>query len=428
MVESMGAGSKMFCCKLIKRVTDRRPQITEVDPEAKFWQQRGQCSRFALVNPLFIALMFLVDVVMDCKMAATHYEGGDHKWAAYTLGVIIFSQVFTEILSAIFYHDDLTNEGKTSWLKHFKLRVKPWLCAIHLILCGRFLRCFQIFKTVRLIRRIDEPHEDNCQLYRLYISQLQDSSTLSVVEAFTEEAPQVALQMYILVQKSSLDWTSFANWFILVTIIKSLCLFSFNLLTFVRMLRLGKQDSQLLELFSFASLLHFTWRLSMVASRILALVLYASLYKAMIYAVLCVHLFFSYLLLRGQPNNYFEDGSVKDKFLRFAFTVVSVFCFFPLAGKRTRKWGGPYYLVTFIENSILLLVWYFYSDWKHFSRVMMLMAGWGLFLLGLLSLLLYYGIFHPSFKDQEDVGPCVIPSSTPKLTRQNVILQFESTV
>ena len=44
---------------------------------------------------------------------------------------------------------------------------------------------------MRLIRgiQITDPH--NTQRYRLYISQLQDSSTLGVVEAFTEEAPQV---------------------------------------------------------------------------------------------------------------------------------------------------------------------------------------------------------------------------------------------
>ena len=52
-------------------------------------------------------------------------------------------------------------------------------------------RCVQIFKTVRLIRRIHVIDPDNTQRYRLYISQLQDLSTLGVVEAFTEEAPQV---------------------------------------------------------------------------------------------------------------------------------------------------------------------------------------------------------------------------------------------
>ena len=44
---------------------------------------------------------------------------------------------------------------------------------------------------MRSIRSISGPDKDNRELYRLYISQQVDTSTLSVVEAFTEEAPQV---------------------------------------------------------------------------------------------------------------------------------------------------------------------------------------------------------------------------------------------
>ena len=44
---------------------------------------------------------------------------------------------------------------------------------------------------MRFIRKIQSRDPRNKELYRLYISQRQDSSTLGVVEAFTEEAPQV---------------------------------------------------------------------------------------------------------------------------------------------------------------------------------------------------------------------------------------------
>ena len=54
------------------------------------------------------------------------------------------------------------------------------------------LRYCQIFRTVRLIRRIKQPSSDDKDRYRLYIAQLQDSSTLGVLEAFMEESPQVS--------------------------------------------------------------------------------------------------------------------------------------------------------------------------------------------------------------------------------------------
>ena len=38
---------------------------------------------------------------------------------------------------------------------------------------------------------------DDKELYRLYIAQLQDASTLGVLEAFMEEAPQVTEKAFL---------------------------------------------------------------------------------------------------------------------------------------------------------------------------------------------------------------------------------------
>ena len=73
---------------------------------------------------------------------------------------------------------------------------------------------------------------------------------------------------------------------------------------------------------------------------------------------------------------------------------------------------------------------------------MMLIAEWGLFLFGLLSLIVYYRVFHPSLKNQKDAGSCRIISSPPIELRppeelvpgqeredgQNVTQQYESNV
>ena len=195
-----------------------------------------------------------------------------------------------------------------------------------------------------------------------------------------------------------MDWTSFADLFVAINVIKSLALFAFSLLSFCRFLRLGNEQSQWLEVFSLASVFHFSWRLFMLVSRILALVLFASNFQHFVFVAVGIHLLFSYFLLRRQPDKYFEEGSLRDILLRCAFICINVFCFFPLEGERTRKWGIPYYLMTFTENSIMVLLWYFLSDFDKRFKMIMLITEWGTFLLGLVSLLLYYGVFHPSLK------------------------------
>lgn len=128
------------CCRLYQNISDDRPRITEEDGDATFWKERAKCSRFCLLFPFITALLFLVDVGMDCEIAATHYSRGDYRWAAYTLGVIVFSLVMTDSLSVIFYLDDQKDPGKTECLRKNNLEVKPWFYAIHFIFCGRLIR------------------------------------------------------------------------------------------------------------------------------------------------------------------------------------------------------------------------------------------------------------------------------------------------
>jgi len=95
------------CRRLYKYIADDRPHITEEDDDASFWNERAKCSRFFLLFPFLTAVLFVADVGMDCEIAATHYSRGDYKWAAFTLGVIVFSLIITDALSAIFFHSSL---------------------------------------------------------------------------------------------------------------------------------------------------------------------------------------------------------------------------------------------------------------------------------------------------------------------------------
>ena len=234
---------------------------------------------------------------------------------------------------------------------------------------------------------------------------------------------QVALQLYVLLQKGTFDWTSLPNVLVTINIIKSLVLFSFSLLNFFRCLRLGNENSELLELFSWPSFFHCAWRLFMLVARILALVLFANRFKDLVFVIVGFHFLFSFFLLLGQPNNYFKKGSARDRLLRCAFICINTFCFFPLAGKKTRRWAIPYYLVTFVENSVMVLLWYFYSDFDQFFKVVMLITACGAFLIGLVSFLLYYGVFHPSIRNSKNAYQVEAEERT-----DGFILQYESSV
>lgn len=131
---------KTHCVRLYQNISDDRPRVTEENDDARFWNERAKCSRFCLFFPLFTALLFLVDVGMDCEIAVTHYRRGDHRWAAYTMVVIVFSLVMADSLSALFYIDDQRDPGKMEWLAKNNLGIKPWFYALHFIFFGRLIR------------------------------------------------------------------------------------------------------------------------------------------------------------------------------------------------------------------------------------------------------------------------------------------------
>ena len=129
-----------WCRQIFNIINDNRPSVTEETDMANFWNRRAQCGRMQLLFPLFTAFLFLVDVGMDCEIAVTHFEQGDLRWGAYTLGVVVFSLIIIDVLSASFYFSDQRNPGKIEWLTRNNLQVRPWFYGFHFIFCGRLVR------------------------------------------------------------------------------------------------------------------------------------------------------------------------------------------------------------------------------------------------------------------------------------------------
>lgn len=139
----------------------------------------------------------------------------------------------------------------------------------------------------------------------------------------------------------------------------------------------------------------------MLTSRILALALFASYFTRFVFVVVGIHFAASYAMLWRQECEYFEGEPMKQRFFRCAIAYVHVFCFFPLDGKNTRKWGYPYYILILIENVVMVLWWTLVTDYSLKFRVAMLATEWGTFLIGVVALVLYYRSFHPSLNSTE---------------------------
>ena len=212
---------------------------------------------------------------------------------------------------------------------------------------------------------------------------------------------QVALQLYILLRRGTLDLTTFEDLIVALSIPKSLALFAFNLLIYARYIRVADTESNQLNWCSVGSMLYFIWRLFMLTSRILALAVFASHFTRFVFVIVGIHFAASYVLLWRQECEYFEGEPIKQRVFRCAIAYVHIFCFFPLEGKNTRKWGYPFYILALIENSAMVLLWNFLTSYGVKFRIAMLTTEWVTFVVGIVSLVLFYRCFHPSLNTDE---------------------------
>ena len=166
-------------------------------------------------------------------------------------------------------------------------------------------------------------------------------------------------------------------------------------------MRVADTESHQLDWCSVGSLLYFIWRLFMLTSRILALAVFASHFTRFVFVIVGIHFAASYVLLWRQECEYFEGEPIKQKVFRFAIAYVHIFCFFPLEGKNTRKWGYPFYILVLIENSAMVLLWNFLTSYGLKFRIAMLTTEWVTFVVGIVSLCLFYRCFHPSLNTDE---------------------------
>ena len=246
---------------------------------------------------------------------------------------------------------------------------------------------------------------------------------------FTLLFQQVALQFYISLQKD-FDWNSPTDIYVVFTIIKSLIFFSYSLLNFAVNIRQSKEDAALLNWISWASVLYFFWRLFMIIARLQAFALFANVFKELVFVTVAVHLIFSCFLIFLQKDDYFSPRSVGDILFRSVFCCINIFCFFPLEGKRTRRWAIPHYMLIFVENSVFTLMWYLYSEFSKTFKITMLIVSWATFSLGIVSLLLYYGFFHPSVtaNPRENTANCATTEDDVNVDSGTGYVVFESSV
>ncbi|XP_031550249.1 cell death abnormality protein 8-like [Actinia tenebrosa] len=357
----------------------------------RLWEKRGKAGWLDLIFTIIGFGAFFADTGTDIKVASDHFTTGDPWWGTFTLILVIFPAILVNLVSYFFYKED---EG------HGRVPESGWKAVkiTHICQVGLVERYWQILVKgyqIKFKKLRETLH------YELYIAMNLDVAMLQMILAFTEDAPQLVLQLYVLIRRhlvETLQTSRIQDLWTIASIFFSFISYSRATVNYISCLRNSKKHKGVLRWYGYISML--LWRSLMFISRILVLVFFASEFHIWFFLVLFLHFVIVFALMKSQKVGFFPGQKPMQFFIRVVIAYIHTFCFFVLDAAKTIKWAIIYYSLTAIEAIIFCSLW-FTNAYREISLKLELAGLSVIFIsytLGLLMMVVYYKFLHPKFK------------------------------
>uniref|UniRef100_H3DFY1 XK-related protein n=1 Tax=Tetraodon nigroviridis TaxID=99883 RepID=H3DFY1_TETNG len=359
-------------------------------------------------------LVFFWDVGTDLWLAVDYYHKQDFLWSGLTLFFVLVPSVLVQILSFRWFVQDYTGEESstegtdTQW--QFKschcgspasygsqngLGARPSPCEqpapadpstiISICLSRSPSGAFVLFgqhgssqtsgliwaptvvisilplgcswhmyiRTMYLGIQSHRQKENQRRFYWAMMYEYADVNMLRLLETFLESAPQLVLQLCIMIQSNKAEWLQ------CVSALSSLLSLAWVLASYHKLLRDSRDDKKSMSYRG--ALVHLFWRLFTISSRVLSLALFASVFHIYFGIFVVLHwCAMAFWVIHGGTD--FCMSKWEEVLFNMVVGVVYVFCWFNVREGRTRYRMVAYYVVVLLENVILTSLWYAYRD------------------------------------------------------------------
>ncbi|KAI4801598.1 hypothetical protein KUCAC02_019483, partial [Chaenocephalus aceratus] len=249
------------------------------------------------------------------------------------------------------------------------------------------LTCLYI-RTMYLGIQSHRQKENQRRFYWAMMYEYADVNMLRLLETFLESAPQMVLQLCIMIQSNDAEWLQ------CLSTMSSLLSLAWVLASYHKLLRDSRDDQKSMSYRG--ALVHLFWRLFTISSRVISLALFASVFHIYFGIFVVLHwCAMAFWVIHGGTD--FCMSKWEEVLFNMVVGVVYVFCWFNVREGRTRYRMVTYYTVVLLENAILSLLWYAYRD-PVTTDAYAAFALCGVFLCfasGVACMVLYYGVLHP---------------------------------
>ncbi|KAM9084061.1 XK-related protein 6 [Megaptera novaeangliae] len=358
-------------------------------------------------------LVFFGDVGTDLWLALDYYRKGDYGYFGLTLFFVLVPSLLVQSLSFRWFVQDYTGgglgavEGLSSRgppmmgavyghgagvpatpgaQRLCRLSVWIWLSVIHLLQMGQVWR---YIRTMYLGIQSQRQKEHQRRFYWAMMYEYADVNMLRLLETFLESAPQLVLQLCIMIQKSRAETLP------CVSSVTSLMSLAWVLASYHKLLRDSRDDKKSMSYRG--AVIHLFWRLFTISSRVLSFALFASIFQLYFGIFVVVHwCAMAFWVIHGGTD--FCMSKWEEILFNMVVGIVYIFCWFNVKEGRTRYRMFAYYTIVLTENAALTFLWYFYRDPETTDSfaVPALCCVFISFVAGIAVMLLYYGVLHPT--------------------------------
>uniref|UniRef100_A0A3P9D5Q6 XK-related protein n=1 Tax=Maylandia zebra TaxID=106582 RepID=A0A3P9D5Q6_9CICH len=371
-------------------------------------------------SSIFVSVsLFTAETTAALYLSSTYRSAGDQIWQGLTLLFTLVPSVLVQ-LTLTFIHRDLSRD-------------RPLILLLHILQLGPIVRCLEAFCIYGSVGRVEEPYvsitrkkqmprRGQAEEVERQVGQAEGKlfthraafARTSVIQAFLGSAPQLTLQLYICVLQQGV---SIGRGTLMVISLLSIVYGALrcNILA-IKI----KYDDYEVDVRPMAYVCIFLWRSFEIATRVVVLVLFSSVLQLWILPVVLLNflVFFLYpWILFWQSHSPFPENIEKTLtrvgttivlcMLTFLYAGINMFCWSAVQVKlsdpdlinKSQNWYrmAVYYMLRFVENASLLLLWYIYKTdiYKFICAPLLVLQLLVAYAIAIFFMLVFYQFCHP---------------------------------
>ncbi|XP_066434426.1 XK-related protein 4 [Eleutherodactylus coqui] len=395
--------------------------------------------RYSLWDCLWIlaaVAVYFADVGSDIWLSVDYYLRGQRWWFGLTLFFVVLGSLSVQVFSFRWFVHDFSTEnsaqcspvdGKTAAPAPGEVDVRPstpqrqastasnkpntpagattarapastrsascsfciWLLQsfIHILQLGQLWRYFHTIYLGIRSRRCAE--NDRWKFYWKMVYEYADVSMLHLLATFLESAPQLVLQLCIVVQTRSLQAIQG------LTAAASLVSLAWALASYQKALRDSRDDKKPISYM--AVIIQFCWHFFTIAARVITFALFASVFQLYFGIFIVLHwCIMTFWIVHCETE--FCITKWEEIVFDMVVGIIYIFSWFNVKEGRTRCRLFIYYFVILLENTALSTLWYIYKAPQILDAfaIPALCVVFSSFLTGIVFMLMYYAFFHPN--------------------------------